>query len=115
MTNKILIIANVKANIVGVRKKSSSELLFVRNQTENVDPRIGPIINPIENAIPINAIPFPLFDSEETSVTIDGLKLIFALLKPPTVRDIRNNAKLLFDNIHNRYEHDIPIKLNIIA
>ncbi len=46
-------------------------------------------INPIENEIPIIAIPFPRSDSDETSVTIAVLKLIFPLLNPPIVREIK--------------------------
>ena len=54
-------------------------------QTENAAPIIGPKRNPIENAIPISAIPCCLVLGEETSVTIAVDKVILPFESPPKI------------------------------
>lgn len=74
---------------------------------ENKAPIIGPIMKPIENAIPTNAIAFPRFFKSDTSVMIAMLNEILPLLRPPTKRASTNKKK--FDDIAQRtYEHEIP-------
>lgn len=74
---------------------------------ENKAPIIGPIMKPIENAIPTNAIAFPRFFKSDTSVMIAILKEMLPLLRPPTNR-ASTNKKKFDDSAHSTYEHEIP-------
>lgn len=74
---------------------------------ENKAPIIGPIINPIENAIPTNAMAFPRFFMSDTSVMIAILSEMLPLLRPPTNR-ASTNIKKFDDNAHSTYEIEIP-------
>lgn len=74
---------------------------------ENKAPIIGPIMNPIEKAMPTNAMALPRFFKSETSVMIAMLSEIFPLLRPPTNR-ANTNKKKFDDNAHRKYEHEIP-------
>lgn len=64
-------------------------------------------MNPIENAMPTNAIAFPRFLTSETSVMMAMLNDILPLLMPPTNR-ANTNKKKFDDSAHNTYEHAIP-------
>lgn len=75
---------------------------------ENKAPIIGPIINPMEKAMPTNAIALPRFFKSDTSVMIAMLSEILPLLRPPTKR-ASTNKKKFDDNAQSTYEHDIPI------
>lgn len=69
----------------------------------------GPMMKPIENAIPTKAIPAALDDEVETSVIIAIVMLTFPLLRPPMILAITKNAKL-YDTAHKPYETAMPTK-----
>lgn len=74
---------------------------------ENRAPIVGPMMKPIENAMPTNAMAFPRFFTSDTSVMMAMLSEIFPLLRPPINRASTNMKK--FDDIaHSTYEHEIP-------
>lgn len=81
------------------------DVLFV--YIENKAPIIGPIINPMENAIPTNAIALPRFFKSDTSVMMAILNEMFPLLRPPTNR-ANTNKKKFDENAQRIYEHEIP-------
>lgn len=74
---------------------------------ENKAPIIGPMMNPIENAMPTNAIAFPRFFISDTSVMIAMLSEIFPLLRPPTNR-ASTKMKKFDDSAQSTYESEIP-------
>jgi hypothetical protein len=78
----------VRATIAGYMNQVSSvsgpEVRFLA-QTENPAPIIGPKRNPIENAIPISAIPRVLVLGEEISVIMAVDKVTFPLDSPPEI------------------------------
>ena len=82
---------NVRANMAGyinhVSTDSWSELRFLA-QTENAAPIIGPSKKPIENAIPIRAIPLFLVLDVEISVIIAVDKVTLPLDNPPVINGI---------------------------
>lgn len=102
--NKMLIKLNIKANVAGYQNHIL-DVLFV--YIENKAPIIGPIINPIENAIPTNAIALPRVFKSDTSVMIAMLNEILPLLSPPTKR-AKTNKKKFDDTAQRTYEHEIP-------
>lgn len=70
-------------------------------------PIIGPIMKPMENAMPTNAIALPRVFKSETSVIMAILNEMFPLLSPPTKR-ANTNKKKFEDTAHKIYEHEIP-------
>ena len=76
------------ATIAGYKNQASisfePELLFLA-QTENPAPIIGPNRKPIENAIPISAIPRFRVLGVDTSVTMAVDKVTFPFAKPPEI------------------------------
>lgn len=81
------------------------DVLFV--YMENIAPIIGPIMKPIENAMPTNAIAFPRFFISDTSVMIAMVSEMLPLLRPPRNR-ASTKIRKFDDNAQSKYEHEIP-------
>ena len=105
----------MRATIAGYKNHVSSvsgpEVRFLA-QTENPAPIIGPKRNPIENAIPISAIPRVLVLGEETSVIIAVDKVTFPLDSPP---EIGCNYKQFSAGLHLEYYKTTKEYLNDIT
>lgn len=57
-------------------------------------------MNPIENEMPIKAIPLVRSEIEQISVIIAVERLIFPLLMPAIVRERKKSKKEFCENIH---------------
>lgn len=93
-----------KANDAGYQNHML-DVLFV--YMENMAPIMGPIMKPIENAMPTNAMAFPRLFVSDTSVMIAMLSEILPLLRPPRNR-ASTNIRKFDDSAQSKYEHEMP-------